>query len=112
MAFDQQVLTDFYQSRGYVDFQVLNVDVALTRERDAHLVTFNVQEGQQFEFGAVTVSSEVTDADPLDYENALRLRPGVTYSPALIEQDIARLERLAIRQGLNFGAGRSAHHPQ
>ncbi|MDA9207653.1 outer membrane protein assembly factor BamA [Octadecabacter sp.] len=102
VAFDQQVLADFYQSRGYVDFQVQNVDVSLTRERDAYLITFNVQEGQQFSFGNVSVSSEVTGADPLDYENALKLRSGVTYSPALIEQDIARLERLAIRQGLNF----------
>jgi len=102
VAFDQQVLTDFYQSRGYVDFQVQNVDVSLTRERDAYLITFNVQEGQQFEFGNVSVSSEVTDADPADYENALRLRTGVTYSPELIERDIARLERLAIQQGLNF----------
>lgn len=102
VAFDQQVLTDFYQSRGYVDFQVQNVDVSLTRERDAYLITFNVQEGQQFEFGNVSVSSEVTDADPAIFENALRLRTGVTYSPDLIERDIARLERLAIRQGLNF----------
>ena len=102
VAFDQQVLTDFYQSRGYVDFRVQNVDVSLTRERDAYLITFNVQEGQQFEFGDVFVTSEVTDADPDVFENALRLRPGVTYSPELIERDIARLELLAIRQGLNF----------
>ena len=102
VAFDQQVLADFYQSRGYVDFQVQNVDVSLTRERDAYLITFNVQEGQKFSFGEVNVSSEVTGADPLDYENALKLRTGVTYSPALIDQDIARLERLAIQQGLNF----------
>ena len=46
IAFDRRALTDFYQSRGYVDFEVQNVDVALTRERDAYLVTFNVQEGQ------------------------------------------------------------------
>ena len=102
VAFDQQVLADFYQSRGYVDFQVQNVDVSLTRQRDAYLITFNVQEGQKFEFGTVSVTSEVTGADPDVFEDALRLRTGVTYSPSLIEQDIARLERLAIRQGLNF----------
>ena len=84
VAFDQQVLTDFYQSRGFVDFEVQNVDVSLTRERDAYLITFNVQEGQKFEFGNISASSEVTGADPLDYENALKLRDGVTYSPALI----------------------------
>nr|WP_143515356.1 outer membrane protein assembly factor BamA [Pseudooctadecabacter jejudonensis] len=102
VAFDQQVLTDFYQSRGYVDFQVQNVDVSLTRERDAYLITFNVQEGQKFEFGNVSVTSEVTGADPQVFEDALRLRTGVTYSPSLIDQDIARLERVALQQGLNF----------
>ncbi|AGI67989.1 outer membrane assembly factor [Octadecabacter antarcticus 307] len=102
VAFDQQVLTDFYQSRGYVDFQVQNVDVSLTRERDAYLITFNVQEGQKFEFGNLTVTSEVTGADPAIYEDALRLRTGATYSPELIERDITRLELLALRQGLNF----------
>ncbi|MBT8410866.1 MAG: outer membrane protein assembly factor BamA [Octadecabacter sp.] len=102
VAFDQQVLTDFYQSRGYVDFQVLNVDVSLTRARDAYLITFNIQEGQQFEFGNVSVTSEVTGADPDVFRDALRLRTGVTYSPNLVENNIARLERLAIRQGLNF----------
>ncbi|AGI72246.1 outer membrane assembly factor [Octadecabacter arcticus 238] len=102
VAFDQQVLTDFYQSRGYVDFLVQNVDVSLTRERDAYLITFNVQEGQQFEFGILSVTSEVTGADPAIFENALRLRTGVTYSPELIERDISRLELLALHQQLNF----------
>ncbi len=102
VAFDRQVLADFYQSRGYVDFQVQNVDVSLTRERDAYLITFNVQEGQKFDFGAISVTSDLAEADPAAFEEALRLRTGVTYSPELIERDIARLERLAIRQGLNF----------
>ena len=102
VAFDRQVLTDFYQSRGYVDFQVQNVDVSLTRERDAYLITFNVQEGQQFKFGNVSLTSEITGADPEFYERALRLRTGVTYSPELIERDITRIEQLALREGLNF----------
>ena len=103
IAFDRQVLTDFYQSRGFADFQVLNVDVALTRERDAYLVTFNVQEGQQFRFGSVDVVSEI-DVDPAPFRAALRTQPGTVYNPAVVETDIERLERLATQQGLNFVA--------
>ncbi|MCO4848942.1 MAG: outer membrane protein assembly factor BamA [Yoonia sp.] len=102
IAFDRRALTDFYQSRGYVDFQVQNVDVALTRERDAYLVTFNVQEGQKFTFGNVTVTSEIAEADAQVFRDALKLRAGVVYSPALVDREIARLERLALRLGLNF----------
>lgn len=99
---DRRLLTDFYQSRGYADFRVQNVDVALTRERDAYLVTFNVQEGQQFKFGGVTVSSQIPEADAAVFRAAVKTKPGQTYSPVAIENDIQRLEILATRMGINF----------
>ncbi|SHG70926.1 Beta-barrel assembly machine subunit BamA [Cognatiyoonia sediminum] len=102
IAFDQRLLTDFYQSRGYADFQVLNVDVALTRERDAFLITFNVQEGQKFNFGQLTVVSEIPSASAAEFQAAIGTRPGSTYSPMKVENDIARLERLAIQKGIPF----------
>ena len=102
LDFDRQLLIDFYQSRGYADVVVQNVDVALTRERDAYLITFNVQEGQRFTFGNVTVTSELPEADAAVFRDALRLRSGVVYSPVQIDNDIARLERLALRLGIDF----------
>ena len=102
IAADREVLSDFYRSRGYVDFVIQNVDVALTRERDAYLVTFNIREGQKFEFGNVTVRSEVAGVDGADFEDVIRVRRGATYSPVPIESDVVRLERLALQKGLNF----------
>lgn len=102
MAQDRELLTDFYRSRGYPDFVVQNIDVALTRERDAYLVTFNLREGQKFRFGDVRVSSEIPDIDVADFQDAVRVRNGATYSPVPIETDITRLERLALQKGLNF----------
>ena len=104
IAADQRVLTDFYNSRGYADFAIQNVDVALTQDRSAYLITFNVQEGQRFTFGDITVTSDIPEADAAEFQAALRLHTGVVYSPSLIEADIARLERLALRKGLNFVA--------
>ncbi|MCG3266236.1 outer membrane protein assembly factor BamA [Yoonia sp. I 8.24] len=102
LAADRQLLTDFYHSRGYPDFVVQNVDVALTRERDAYLITYNLREGQKFEFGTVTVASEIDGLDPAPFQDAIRVRQGVTYSPVPIETDIVRLERLAVSRGVNF----------
>ncbi len=102
LAFDEQVLTDFYQSRGYVDFRVTGTNAELARERDAYFVTFNIQEGQQFRFGQITTVSEVPEADPDDFQAILKIRPGVVYSPSLVENSIARMERLAIKKGIDF----------
>jgi len=102
IAFDKQVLTDFYQSRGYVDFRVTGVNAELARERDAYFVTFNVQEGQQFTFGDLTTTSEMSGVEAEPYHDTLKIRKGVTYSPTLVENAIARMERLAIRNGRDF----------
>ena len=100
--FDRQLLTDFYRSRGYVDFQVLNVASELSRERDATFITFNVREGQSFDVGQVSVSSEYANLNVEAYRRALRIRPGQTWSPSLIDENIARLERKALQDGFDF----------
>ncbi|WP_232824818.1 outer membrane protein assembly factor BamA [Primorskyibacter marinus] len=102
IEFDKQVLNDFYMSRGYVDFRTTGVNAELTRKRDGYFLTFNVQEGQQFRFGEVTTTSDLAEVDVDLFQDALKVRPGVVYSPMLVENSIARLERLAIREGLNF----------
>lgn len=102
IAFDQQVLTDFYQSRGYVDFRVNSANAELTEERDAFFLVVNVTEGQQFKFGNIRTTSEFPGVDAAPFQDSLRVRPGVVYSPALIESSIARMERLAIQEGVDF----------
>lgn len=102
IEFDKQLLRDFYQSRGYVDFRVTGVNAELARERDAYFITFNVEEGQQFSFGEITVVSDLPEVDVESFEKTLRIRPGKTYSPLLVENAIARMERQATRESLDF----------
>ena len=102
LEFDKQLLRDFYQSRGYVDFQVLDAVGEVTRERDGFFVTFTVREGQSFKFGKVSTVSEVDGIDAEEFRKMVKLRTGTTYSPSVIETNIARLENLALQKGLNF----------
>jgi outer membrane protein insertion porin family len=102
VEFDKQVLRDFYLSRGYVDFRTNSANAELTRERDGFFVVFNVQEGQQFRFGQITTVSEMSGVDADEFQAALKIKPGVVYSPSLVENSIARQERLSIRKGIDF----------
>jgi outer membrane protein insertion porin family len=102
VEFDKQLLRDFYLSRGYIDVQILDGGGEMTRERDGFFVTFTVREGQQWTIGNVTTVSEVEGVDAAEFERQVRLRSGVTYSPTIIETNVARLENVALRDGLNF----------
>ena len=99
---DKQMLRDFYLSRGYVDMRTEAVNAELTEERDGVFVAYNITEGQQFRFGNVSLESEVPGLDVAAYRRLLKIRPGVIYSPTLIENDITRIERQAIRDGIDF----------
>ncbi|UOA14637.1 MULTISPECIES: outer membrane protein assembly factor BamA [Sulfitobacter] len=99
---DKQMLRDFYLSRGYVDMRTEAVNAELTEERDGVFVAYNITEGQQFRFGTVSLESEVPGLNAAVYRDLLKIRPGVIYSPTLIENDIARIERQAIRDGVDF----------
>ncbi|MBO9449440.1 outer membrane protein assembly factor BamA [Tropicibacter sp. R16_0] len=102
IEFDKQVLRDFYLSRGYVDFRVNSANVEFTRERDAFFLVMDLQEGQQFAFGNITTVSEIPGVDAAEYQDALKVKPGVIYSPSLVENSIARQERLGLRNGVDF----------
>mmetsp|Transcript_18249 Transcript_18249/g.28807 ORF Transcript_18249/g.28807 Transcript_18249/m.28807 type:complete len:784 (-) Transcript_18249:2390-4741(-) len=102
IEFDKQVLRDFYASRGYVDFRTLSSNAELTEERDGFFLVFNVQEGQQFKFGEVTVSSDLPEVDVDVYQDIIKVRPGVVYSPTLVEAEVSRLEVQGQRDGVDF----------
>ncbi|MBL9053468.1 MAG: outer membrane protein assembly factor BamA, partial [Tabrizicola sp.] len=99
---DKAVLTEFYLSRGYIDFEVLDASADFSRERDASFVTFTVREGLPHDIGAVTVVSEVDGVDAAEFEAVTKIKTGQTYSPLLIDNNITRMENLALKKGLNF----------
>jgi len=102
LELDKKVLTDFYQSRGFIDFQVLDASAEVSRERDATFVTFTVREGLSYNIGKVSTVSEVEGLDAAEFEAVQKIRSGQTYSPLLIDNNITRMETLALKKGLNF----------
>ena len=99
---DEQLLTDFYRSRGYADFRVQGVASEVARERDAFYVTFNIQEGPQYRFGEVNTVSEIPGVDAAAYRAQNRVRRGEVYNPAVIDNTIRRMETVAIQQSQDF----------
>ena len=100
--FDKQLLVDFYRSRGFIDAQVLGASSEFSRERDAFFVTFSVREGLRYTFNKTGMVSEYEGVDTADFQDALRIRTGVGYSPSAIDITIQRMEKIAQDKGLDF----------
>ena len=102
LDFDRTLLTDFYNSRGYPDFRVVDITSELSRERDATFITVVVEEGLRYDFGEIGASSTIPGLDPQDFLARARIRPGSTYTPEAIDTAIRRMEALALDRGLDF----------
>ena len=102
IAFDRQLLSDFYMDRGYIDFQVLDVTSEIARGRDGVFITVQVREGQRYRFGDTSVASSIPGVNGRLFAEAIRVRPGTVYTPVAIERTILRMEEIATRQGIDF----------
>ena len=102
IEFDKKALTDFYTSRGFVDFRVNSVNAELTEERDGYFLVYNISEGQQFAVGDIAVETSLKELNVDEYFEILKLKKGSTYSAKIVELDVERIERLALRNGVDF----------
>ena len=102
VEFDKQLLKDFYLERGYVDFKILSVNSELSKTRGSFFLTFKVQEGQQFKFGQIGITTLLPNVKSLDFETAVKISQGKVYSAKSIENTVTRMERRALELGLDF----------
>ncbi|MEZ5723199.1 MAG: outer membrane protein assembly factor BamA, partial [Paracoccaceae bacterium] len=102
VEFDKQLLRDFYASRGYPDFDAVAVTSEIPAQEDAYYVTYEIREGQQFEFGEITTVSEVEGIDAAVYEGYASVRSGTTYNPAVLDRAVARMEKALQQAGYGF----------
>ncbi|WP_290691110.1 MULTISPECIES: outer membrane protein assembly factor BamA [unclassified Haematobacter] len=102
VEFDKQLLTDFYRSRGFADFQVLSATSEFSRDRNAFFLNFNLREGPRYTVGRVSVGTDLPDISVPEFQEALRMSSGGYYNPTEIDANITRLERLALQKGMNF----------
>ncbi|SIS89787.1 outer membrane protein assembly factor BamA [Phaeovulum vinaykumarii] len=102
IEFDRKLLVDFYRARGYIDAEVQGVSSEMARSRDGFFLNFKIHEGQKYALGRITTRSEIEGVPAGDFQAALKIKPGVTYSPLAIDNSISRMEALALQRGINF----------
>ncbi|MES1201742.1 MAG: outer membrane protein assembly factor BamA, partial [Pseudomonadota bacterium] len=59
LEYDREQLRKFYADRGYADFRVVSAVAELTPDQKDFFVTFTVDEGVKYEFGDITVSTDL-----------------------------------------------------
>lgn len=100
LEFDREQLRQFYTNRGYADFRVVSAVAELTPDRRDFYITFTIDEGVRYDFGEITVETEL-DKLPADVLRALiPIETGARFQGDLIEDAV---------DALTFAAGSAGY---
>ena len=99
---DKRLLTEFYLSRGYIDFKINDINAELSEEKDGFFIENNISEVPQFKVVEFSVSSQVSEVKADEFYSVIKLKSGEIYSPSLIEATVTTLENNLELKGYNF----------
>ncbi len=102
LAFDQQKLRQFYLTEGYADFRVISAVAELTPDKKDFIITYVVEEGERYQFGEVTVESDIRDFTPEFLTPQLPMKAGDFYDAKQVEDTVERLSETAGLFGYAF----------
>ena len=81
---DREKLRNFYLDRGYIDFSEDNIQVAISPDKRDMYITAGLTEGEVYKVSAVDISGD-TVLPKEEIERHVLLKPGMTFSRALLE---------------------------
>lgn len=95
LEYDREQLRQFYNNRGYADFRVVSAVAELTPDQRDFFITFAVEEGVQYEFGEITIQTELNRLPEALLRAVNPIRTGTVFRGDQIEDAIDAMTYVA-----------------
>jgi outer membrane protein insertion porin family len=106
LSADEEKLRRYYLDRGFADFQVISSVADLDRERNDFFISFTIQEGPRYRFGAISVDSSIPGVDPAVLEREVLTDEGDVFSAGKVEQSLEAITLYLAAHGYPFAQAR------
>lgn len=103
---DRDLLRRFYLKHGYADVRIISAVSEYDPALQGFVVTFTIDEGQQYRIGSVDVQSNVSTVSANSLNSVLRTRPGEIYNAEAVEKTIEAMTIDVSKRGYAFAAVR------
>jgi outer membrane protein insertion porin family len=106
MEADRDLIRRFYLKHGFADVQVVSAVAEYDPAKKGFLVTFTIEEGPLYHFGAADIQSNVRAIDSQSLRSVMRMRQGDIYNGEAIEKTVEDLTVEVARRGYPFATVR------
>ena len=102
VAYDGELLRQYYLSKGYADFRVVSSNAELTRDGEAFFVNFVIEEGAKYTFGDARVSTSLDALDIVALEEQIVHLPNEQFDQRRIDDTVDALTKSVGEKGFAF----------
>lgn len=103
---DRDLIRRYYLKRGFADVQVVGALTEYDPQKGGFLVTFKIEEGQQYRVGSVEFQSSIPTLDGNSLRSFSRVSVGSVYNAEALEKSVEEMQIEASRRGYAFAAVR------
>lgn len=100
---DRDLLRRFYLKNGYADVRIVSAVSEFDPARNGFIVTFTIDEGEQYRFGSVEIVSNVRDIPAEALRARMRTSAGGVYNAEAIEKSVEAMTIEIAKRGYAFG---------
>src|ERR1700761_1666530 len=99
---DRDLIRRFYLKHGFADVQVVAALTEYDPEKKGFLVTFKIEEGQQYRVASVSFQSSIATLDGNSLASYSRVYVGSLYNAEALEKSVEEMQIEASRRGYAF----------
>ena len=99
---DRDLIRRYYLKHGFADVQVVAALTEYDPERKGFLVTFKIEEGQQYRVASVNFQSSINTLDANSLGTFSRVHVGSLYNAEALEKSVEEMQIEASRRGYAF----------
>ncbi len=102
MNLDRELVRQYYLKNGYADVRVVAANAELDPEGSGFYISFVIDEGPLYRFGAVSIESVLPEIDPGSLRGDLLTHEGAIYNAYQIDKTVERLTLVISERGFAF----------
>lgn len=104
---DRELIRQYYTNHGFPDAQVTSAVAEYSAERRGYFITFTINEGQQYSFGAIGIETSIAGLDANALSSQIRTREGNRFSAQDLDESTQDIAVEAANLGYAFADVRS-----
>ncbi|MEX1059739.1 MAG: outer membrane protein assembly factor BamA [Methyloceanibacter sp.] len=103
LSLDRELLRQFYMKSGYADIRIVSATADLDRDGRGFFITFTIEEGERYRFGAIEIESALPSLRVEDLRRYILTRSGRVFNSEKVEKTVEALTLGVSLQGYAFG---------